>query len=91
MNLLCVLVFGTFPIVLLFSEVQSRSSGPPLDSGPNINNVCNQLVPQHPGTRKTGNGGYIIATNIPHSSSAGYNYRAGQTYTGKLNGMTVIL
>ena len=87
MKLLYTLVYVIFLLVFVFPEVQSRRSGPPLDSIPNTNNVCNQLVPSHSGNAQFGNGGYIITTDIPRFLTGGYNYTAGQMYTGKFNGV----
>ena len=77
------LVFGIFLLVLTVSEVQSNAAGPPIN-GINHDIVCNQFRVWHDGTYPmAGNGGYIIITNIPRYSSVGYNYTAGQIYTGK--------
>lgn len=46
--------------------------------------VCGTLRPSHPGTQPDGNGGYLITTNMnPNPSLTGYQYSAGQTYTGE--------
>ena len=65
----------------LILGVQSRPEGPPLSSG-TFNLICNQLMPSHGGSAASGNGGYIITTNISRSGSTGYGYTAGQTYSG---------
>ena len=77
---------GWILLVVLASlyEVQSRSGGPPLSSG-TFDLICNQQMPSHGGnSAQSGNGGYVITTDIPRSGSTGYGYTAGRTYTGKL-------
>ena len=53
------------------------SSGPPTS-------VCGTLLPNHGGSPSAGNGGYLITTSIPLNSNIGYDYVAGQSYTGRL-------
>ena len=78
------LIFRAAMLVLIVSEAQSRSAGPPLSSG-TFTMICNQMMPSHSSIgAQSGNGGYTISTNIPRSGSTGYRYTAGQTYTGKL-------
>ncbi len=68
---LCLLLFGV-------ATVAGYSSGPPTS-------VCGSLRPSHPGTQPSGNGGYTISTNMnPNPSLSGYQYSAGQTYTGEI-------
>ena len=66
------------------SEVLSRRAGPPIQESGNFDRICNQMLPNHGGTAaRSGNGGYTISADIPRSDSSGYNYTAGQTYTGR--------
>ena len=66
--------------LMVADNVQSRSAGPPLNL-----QVCSQLLPGHGGTPPAGNGGYVITTDLPRTSSSSYSYVAGQTYTGQWN------
>ena len=58
------------------------SSGPPERSI-----VCNGISPNpdnHGAPAQAGNGGYVIATDLPLSNTPGfYDYTAGQTYIGE--------
>ena len=53
------------------------SGGPPIS-------VCSTLRPMHPGDPSSGNGGYVITTDIPMSiAESGYAYVPNTTYTGR--------
>ena len=63
-------------------SVLSFSAGPPAEVI-----VCNGISPnptRHGASAQSGNGGYVIATNLPLDTGSGvYNYTAGATYDGK--------
>jgi hypothetical protein len=45
--------------------------------------VCTSLRPSHPGSPSSGNGGYLITTNIPaNAAGTGYEYTPNTEYTG---------
>ena len=61
--------------------VRSHSWGPPVDE--HFNNVCNLMTPLHDNTPATaGNGGFSIQTDLPRVGYEGFNYTAGNNYTG---------
>ena len=67
--------------LLLFCRVHARFAGPPV--GDNFDLVCNQMMPSHGVAAQSGNGGYLIDTDLPLvSANDGYSYTAGQTYRG---------
>lgn len=66
--------------VIQVSLLLAYTTGPPLA-------VCsNGLKPgsPHGELKQPGNGGFLIATDLPLHSDGGFQYQAGQTYTGKL-------
>ena len=73
----CLLVIGA---ILLAANVHSLPGGPPVS---NFEIVCRQMMPGHGFPAQPGNGGYVINTTLPRTSSTGYSYVAGQTYTGQ--------
>lgn len=71
-------MFGVLLVVLQVGLLLAYSTGPPLE-------VCsNGLRPgsPHGDLEQTGNGGFLIATDLPLHSSGSFHYQAGQTYTG---------
>ena len=69
---------GIFVLLWLqLSCVVARSSGPP-------SSACPDLRPNHPGSPRAGNGGYLITANIPgNAAGTGYEYEANRTYTSE--------
>lgn len=71
-------------VVLVVLGVLGFPGGPPSQSI-----VCNDISPDpgqagHDSTAQNGNGGYVIATDLPLSATSGfYDYEGGVTYTGK--------
>lgn len=67
-------------VLSLFGAVYSFSNGPPPDA-------CMTLLPRassHGSPPSTGNGGFLIVTDIPLDTAQGYyNYTAGATYAGE--------
>ncbi len=65
-------------LLFLIASVAGFSGGPP-------DSVCDTLRPNHRGDPSAGNGGYTITTDLnPNPSLTGYQYSAGQTYTGEV-------
>ena len=59
------------------SCVTGNAAGPPVS-------ICTNLQPNHPGTAMPGNGGFIIAVDLPgKSDGTGYHYEANQSYSGR--------
>ena len=73
-------MFLSFVILSFAAVVHGFPGGPPPGA-------CDTLSPdpsRHGANPTAGNGGYLIATDIPFNASAGfYMYTAGQAYTGK--------
>ena len=87
MRLSChnLLVVSVVMLVLLAaaSRVTSRSTGPPASEPEYFDQVCKQMTPSHASLDpQSGNGGYLIDTNLSHTGPAGFSYSAGQTYKG---------
>ena len=72
-------VFGA---LVLANVVLSLPTGPPAGQ---INQVCVLMTPSHGALAQSGNGGYVITTDLPFiNATAGYSYVAGQNATGKI-------
>lgn len=74
-------------VTMFFVEgVQAFATGPPIDNDLRFNQVCVQMFPGGHGSleqAQPGSGGFLIETDLPlMSAQSGYNYTAGQTYTG---------
>lgn len=68
-----------FAISLLLVSLQGCLARP---EGP-LTSACGDLRPQHPGDPASGNGGYLISTDIPlNSAGTGYEYTPNTIYTG---------
>ena len=76
----------TYLVLLLLSTVALRPSfslpqGPPVDQ--HFDRVCSEMAPLHGSNNATpGNGGFFIQTDLPRDGYRGFNYTAGQSYTG---------
>ena len=76
-------------IILLVAAVAHLAfalpQGPPVEQ--HFNNVCNLMTPLHrDNVARPGNGGFSLQlqTDLPRSGYVGFNYTAGNTYTGDL-------
>lgn len=68
-------------VVAVLRDARSLPQGPPVER--HFNNVCNLMTPLHQNNRATaGNGGFFIETDLPRNGYDGFNYTAGNTYTG---------
>ena len=80
------LLFSLSVLVAMFfvEGVQAFSAGPP--AAGRFEAVCVQMLPAGHGTleqAQPGSGGFLIDTDLTLiSAESGYNYTAGQTYTG---------
>lgn len=67
-------------VLLLLPGGYGRSAGPPISEQNGIyrNRICDQLLPSHGSGPQTGNGGYLILSNLIDNGGA---YTGGQSYS----------
>lgn len=70
-------------VVAVAHLARALPQGPPV--GKHFHEVCDLMTPLHGGNvAMSGSGGFSLQTDLPSIGFLGFNYTAGNTYTGDL-------